>query len=363
MSWSPDAQLLESVERVFSDLSTAARAEACLTQRPAFGAVWSHLEDVGITLLLAPEDAGGFGGSWRDLQAIAQRAGFHALPLPIGETVLVHGLLARAGVEPPSGCLSFATCSDADLAVAASPAQPRLRGEIRDVPWGYMARHVLVELVRSDGSRSYFLVDQPNISAVRQGTNMAGEPRDTLVLADVPARAVAIGAQDLMGLGAFLRASQISGALECVLGLSVRHVSERSQFGRPLGQFQAIQQQLAVLAEETAAAGCAATAASMALEAGEARFEIAAAKLRANLTVDRAAYIAHQCHGAIGMTMEHSLQRSTRRLRSWRMEFGGDQYWSQWLGGQVIDAAQKGVAAESGLWDLLTARSDRSTAG
>ena len=153
-------------------------------------------------------------------------------------------------------------------------------------------------------------------------------------------------------LGAFARTAQIAGALDAALAMSVAYVNERQQFGRPLGKFQAVQQDLAIFACEAAAANCAAMGASEALDRGDAAFEIAAAKLRANRAASEGARIAHQVHGAIGFTQEYPLHHLTGRLRQWRSEFGGDAHWSKALGESVI---ARGADA---FWPDLTARTD-----
>jgi acyl-CoA dehydrogenase len=212
---------------------------------------------------------------------------------------------------------------------------------------------VLIELSTSNQNRQYLLLDAADRWQLEEGTNMAGEPRDTLRFHDTVAKTLAAGAGSLCDWGAFLRVSQMAGALERILGMSVQHVTDRSQFGRPLAQFQAIQQQLAILAEEAAACGCAAMAAASAIDLGDGSLEIAAAKLRANLAVPRATSVAHQCHGAVGITAEHALQRSTQRLWAWRAEFGTDNYWAR----RLSEYARR--SAELGLWAMLTERSDR----
>jgi acyl-CoA dehydrogenase len=142
----------------------------------------------------------------------------------------------------------------------------------------------------------------------------------------------------------------MAGALESLLEQSVRYVSERKQFGRALGSFQAIQQQLAVLAGHVAAAGIAAEHAFRAADRGDAAFETAAAKVRAGEAAGVAASIAHQVHGAIGFTYEHSLHFATRRLWSWRAEFGSERAWALRLGRAAV---ARGADA---LWPDLTAR-------
>jgi len=148
---------------------------------------------------------------------------------------------------------------------------------------------------------------------------------------------------------ALARAGQIAGAISTALAMTTQYARERQQFGKPLAAFQAIQQQLAVLAEEAAASRAAAQAASRAADRGDAIFEIASAKLRANIAAGQAASIAHQVHGAIGFTKEFRVQKFTRRLWLWRSEYGNDRHWADVLGAMT---AAKGA---DGFWPALTA--------
>jgi acyl-CoA dehydrogenase len=85
-----------------------------------------------------------------------------------------------------------------------------------------------------------------------------------------------------------------------------------------------------VLAGHTAAAGIAADAALADAEDGARRSRSAAiAKVRAGEAAGATASIAHQVHGAIGITKEHSLHFATRRLYSWRAEFGAESFWAE----------------------------------
>ena len=172
--------------------------------------------------------------------------------------------------------------------------------------------------------------------------------------ADLPAKIIGCvaeaGTPRHFALMAFARTAQIAGALDAALALSVGYVNERQQFGRPLGKFQAVQQSLASFAGEAAAANCAAVGAAQALNWGDAAFEIAAAKLRANRAVEVGTTVAHQVHGAIGFTREYGLHPLTGRLWQWRSEFGNDAYWSGKLGESVV---ARGADA---FWPDLTAR-------
>ena len=182
--------------------------------------------------------------------------------------------------------------------------------------------------------------------------SLAREPRDTLTWSGAPVVAAAplrgrLGKQPVWAGGALVRSAQMAGGLEFLLAQSVKYVTERKQFGRPLAAFQAIQQNLALLAGHTAAAGMAAQQAFHVVErtgeGGDASFEIAVAKVRTGEAAGLGAGIAHQAHGAIGFTYEHSLHFVTRRLWSWRAEFGAESHWSVALGREVA-AARRGRA-------------------
>jgi alkylation response protein AidB-like acyl-CoA dehydrogenase len=154
-------------------------------------------------------------------------------------------------------------------------------------------------------------------------------------------------AETRFNLMALTRACQMAGAMQAALDLSVQYTRERQQFGKPLSTFQAIQQQLALFAEETAATNMAAIAACRAADRGDAVFEIASAKLRANIAVSTITSVAHQVHGAMGFTSEYGLHHFTRRLWEWRSEYGNDRYWADKLGTLV---AAKGA---TGFWPAL----------
>lgn len=337
--------LVGAVDRLFEHLASAEgpRDTSSLNE-----SAWRRLEEVGVTSLLVPETEGGYGGGWRDLEAVLHSAGFWALSLPIAETILVRGLLGPAGAQVPPGAISFNVTTDASLQCAAEHGPNVFTGTIRDVPWGRNISFVLFDVL-AERERLRVLAST-EAAFVTASSNIAGEPRDDLKFVNAPVTVINKGNYDLMTLGALIRVFQISGALDYILNLSVRYVLERKQFGRPLAEFQVIQHQLAVLAEEVAAVRCAAMAAASAAESGFASFEIAAAKLRANLAVSHSTSIAHQCHGAIGLTEEYSLQRATRRLWAWRSEFGNDRYWSEWLGIEALNLRSLTI------WQAITDR-------
>jgi len=342
--------LADTVARLFGDLVGKELIESA-EQGAWPDKLWRALEEGGLTLPLVPEAAGGAGGTWLDAHVVVRASGRHAAPVPLAETIVAGWLLARAGLEVPLGPLTLAPVqADEQLTLARRGGGFTLHGTATRVPWGRRAGHV-VTVAEVDGRPTVGLAAAAGAN-VTADTNLAREPRDTLVFDGAPVVAAApvpgVPADAIRRYGAMARAAQMAGALESCLEQAVRYATERRQFGRPIGSFQAIQQSLAVLAGHAAAAGVAAELAFRAAERGDARFEIAVAKVRAGEAAGVGAGIAHQTHGAIGFTYEHSLHFATRRLWSWRAEFGSESVWARELG---LAVAGRGADA---VWPLLT---------
>lgn len=318
--------------------------------------LWNAVEEAGLTLALVPEEAGGVGLSVPDALAALRVSARHAAPIPLAETLLASWLLSQAGLAVPSGPLTIAPVASGDvLAVTKSGSGFRLEGLARRVPFARHASHIFALAEDDDGRAAVALVERERCT-LAHGANVAREPRDTIEFAlDIPAVSVArtpdtLGAGDLRAFGAAMRTVQIAGALSRVLDLTVQYAGERSQFGRPIGKFQAIQHSIAMLAAHSAAAGAAADMAADAAGDGMEPLLIGAAKTRAGEAASAGAAIAHQVHGAIGFTHEHVLHFSTKRLWSWRDEFGKESEWSLLLGRAAL------AAGPQALWaDLITA--------
>jgi alkylation response protein AidB-like acyl-CoA dehydrogenase len=134
--------------------------------------------------------------------------------------------------------------------------------------------------------------------------------------------------------------------LERVTEMTTQYALDRTQFGRPIGKFQAVQQNLAVLAGQAAAAAASAGMAADAVGETIGLLPIAAAKSRCGEAAGIGASIAHQVHGAIGFTQEHSLHFLTKRLWSWRDEFGNETVWNRLLGRHMAKAGANRYWAE-----------------
>lgn len=300
-------------------------------------ALWSAAEEAGLPLALLSEEHGGFGFSAREAFAPVRVAAACAVALPLGETLLANWVASQAGLGTLDGPVALAWSG------------------VEAVPFGRHLRRVVC-LSELDGGVGLSLL-HPAAELWHPGTNHAGEERDMLIATEpvAPQARVAMSPVALRAVMSTLRTVQMAGAIEAVADMCLRYCNEREQFGRPLGKFQAIQHQLAILATHSCAATVAADMAVAAFETlatqGEEVFipTAAAAKLRAAEAATVAASIAHQVHGAIGFSEEYPLHPLTRRLWSWRDEDGSESQWAAYL----ANWAQ--THSERGLWPALTA--------
>lgn len=286
------------------------------TDTPTFTAVergewpatlWKALVGAGFSDILE----GGIEPGVADALQVLRAQGRTAAPVPLMEAMV-------------AGALGGASTGDAPV-LAAFPVHRNDTGSVLAC-WPAAARALAI----TPQGHAYAPCDQAG------EPNYAGEPQSTL---NVPTGVTPFspGATfDTLWLFATLgRASQMRGALEHILGLTVDYTNTRVQFGKPLGKQQAVQHQLALMAEQVAATGVAVDYAAQAFTRGDAAQRlraVAAAKICAGEAAGKAAEIAHQLHGAIGFTMEYELQRYTRRLWTWRDAFGNEAEWALELG-------------------------------
>jgi acyl-CoA dehydrogenase len=183
---------------------------------------------------------------------------------------------------------------------------------------------------------------------------VAGEAREDILVDLTVAAAPEVEtryAHQLRLRGALSRALLIAGGLDRALALTSRYALQREQFGRPIAGFQAVQQQVAALAAEAAAGRAVVDAAvrELSADAGSATAHatVAGAKVRTAQAASAAAAIAHQVHGALGMTREHPLRFTSTRLWSWRSEWGSEATWSEELAELAL------TSGAGGTWPLL----------
>lgn len=293
---------------------------------------WRSTAELGLHLVNIPEEHAGSGGSLSDLATIARLAGRYAVPLPLVETHLAAWLLSRSGreVTDPLAAMSIARPDHRDsLAITEGLAN----GVLHDVPWGSSVS--LVVAVHDDDDRSVIVLIDPAACRVEHGQDLAGQPKDRLILVDSPVTVVATttSSHDLLLRGALLTSAQMAGAMESTAELTQAYVGQREQFGRPIGAFQAVQHHVVELTQMAVMTRAMIDRLVQESPTGPASFEVCATKLVADENAAHAVRAAHQAHGAIGMTQEYRLQRLSRRLNEWRATFGGELDLADRLGG------------------------------
>ncbi|MBS0390057.1 MAG: acyl-CoA dehydrogenase [Proteobacteria bacterium] len=282
---------------------------------PEAAALWQHLEEAGLGDALLSEAEGGSGLALSQVFGVLEQCGAHALPLPLADTLLARALLAQAGVARPAGSIALA-CGErlADGGLRC----PLVRG-------GVAAAWVLAQA--RDG---WHLLDVDKAQAAPQALAL-----DATLEWTAPAP-VAVGAEaDVRTLQAAVLAPQMAGALTQVFQRTLQYANERQQFGRPIGKFQAIQHQLAVMSEHVFAARMAAQLGCSGAGVQPDRLRVATAKARCSEAALAVSELAHSIHGAIGFTAEYDLQLFTRRLHAWRQAAGSESYWHD-VAGQAL---------------------------
>lgn len=345
----PDPALTETVAAILADQCPPQAVRDAEAGEGWAAGLWTVLAEAGLPWVGVDEDAGGSGGTLVDAAEIVRLTGYAAAPVPLADTALVAApALAAAGLPIPEGPLA-AVPKPGALRATRDGAAWTVTGRAERVPYGRIAAHIVAVAGSDDGD---VLVTLPAEGLdIQPGRDYAGEPRDTITVTGVAAPAAAPyrpGDDGWRGRGALARALQIAGALERCLELSVAHATTRVQFGRPVARFQAVAHLIAQLGEDVAAARMAAETAAVALAAGVPHPDVPTAKVIAGETATRGSALAHQVHGAMGMTQECDLQLFTRRLWTWREEYGSETDWSRELGDHVAGHGGAGV------WPLIT---------
>jgi len=297
------------------------------------GAAWERLLETGAPGMGVAEAAGGGGASLADLTLVAAEAGARIAPLPLVDHMVTARLLADTETSRGAGAQGVVAL-DAVLAgttIVGLAVRRAVDSIARTVPTGAVAHRV----VALDGDR--LVVDRP--SGNLAGAHLANhgclpmahrDLTDAEVLAEGPDAVIAF--ERAVNEWRTLTAATLVGMAREALVLGVGYVTEREQFGRPVGSFQAVQHLLADLpglidgaylltakaawAGDRAAAG---TAGELDVDANVvtdfpalAAMALVAAGEAATTTTDRSLHV----HGGYGFSEEYDIQLYYRRARA-----------------------------------------------
>lgn len=335
------AQLIEeSASRLFERFS-ASDAAIAMEAGEFPQQTWQDFAADGWLTTMLDEKQGGSGLGFAGGCLLMRLAGYHAVPLPVAESLIAAYLATKAGYKANDELLV--------PAVLLEVSQEE-KMTLHNIPWARHASAVVVVFSESKQT-CVSVITRENLS-IEHDQNMAGEPRDEVTfdtsLLNNRKTLEDTSIEKLVSWLSLSRAAQISGALQNVLKRTVDFANERSQFGRQIGKFQAVQQQITVQAEMTYAAVCAVDAAIEHLGEAQEWDLIACAKITTGEAAGYSAKTAHAVHAAIGFTQEYPLQLSTRRLWSWRDEYGNEARWAAKLGEKCM-----GLETDN-LWQWLT---------
>jgi alkylation response protein AidB-like acyl-CoA dehydrogenase len=269
--------------------------------------LWSHLAEMGVVGMLAPETVGGMGLAEIDLVRILAEAGHAGLTEPLADVaaVAVPTIRDHAETGAATDLLGRIAAGDATIGVGLASDGSVLHAATADAflleaDDGMHLVHAsaveLAPLASIDGSRRLARVLWTPTAATRLagGAATASDARD---------RAAVAAAAELCGLA------------DRMLEITVAYVGERRQFGVPIGSFQAVKHHLAnaLLALEFAKPLVWRAAYSQSVGDGRASLHASMAKAQASDAAEAVGAAALQCHGAIGYTVECDLHLFLKR--------------------------------------------------
>jgi alkylation response protein AidB-like acyl-CoA dehydrogenase len=282
--------------------------------------LWQRLAELGVPGLLVPEACGGMGLGEVEAVLIHEEAGRAALAEPlIAAMAVAVPLLRDAGGELAEAWLPRIAAGEAVVA-AGHPVLPFVEDA-----------HVADLLLLPRGEEALFALPRDAARITPQPANDPSRRIASVSFEERRAQLVARGARGkellaaALDRGALACAAQALGACDRMIALSVAYTSERRQFGRPIGSFQAVKHMLANVKVKLEYARPVVMRAAYSVAHGSPRrsVHVSMAKLAATEAAKLAARVALQCHGAIGYTWEQDLHLWMRR--AWSL----DQAWGR----------------------------------
>ena len=345
-------QLRESVRRFLAEQAPLTFVRELWDEpRGTSDAVWKGLAELGLIGLLAPEAAGGAGGEMRDMGVVLQELGRVAHPGPfltsaVGAISAASALGAEDLLPVLADGTRIGTLAVAEPGAAATSwASPSVRVEGgrlygakswvahgATADWLFVTAGDGVHLVEAgapglstaavetvDGTRRFASVDFDGTPSRRLG--------DLAALEGVIDRLLVAGAIDALG------------AAEVCLELAVDYAKQRTQFGQPVGAFQAVSHLCADMLQSLEltrsgvhyalwAADCA--------QPEERRRSAIMARAQSALALPPVAASAIQVFGGVGYTWEYDVHLYYKRLLTHEVEFGAADEWLEELAKRVL---------------------------
>ena len=329
------------------------------TLRPA-------LAGQGLLGLHLPESLGGQGYGLPELAIAVEELGRALVPGAFLPTVLASAILYGAGADAADGLVKDMAGGTLTGAVGFAPGIRAtgagatgtlvIDGACGPVPGAGLADVLILPaaLDGEDGDRRWVVVDAADVEITQLDsldlTRQAGRVRADQL--SVPPERVLAGLSPgaVTSLAAVLLAAEACGIADWAVATAAGYAKIRHQFGRPIGQFQAVKHRCAWMLTAAEQAAAAAWDAARAVQAGslDAGGEFAAA-VAALVAVDAAVSCAHECIqvlGGIGYTWEHDAHLYYRRALSLRALLGGSGDWAQRVAGLALAGASRPISID-----------------
>jgi alkylation response protein AidB-like acyl-CoA dehydrogenase len=264
--------------------------------------LWERLAEAGVLALGLDEDHGGYGATAVDLVVAFEQLGRHAVPGPLVESVAV---LPRLLAGTHADVLASIGTGEVIATVALPP-------------------HVPYALDAAAADRCY-LVDGGQLSRAEVGGDLVSVDAARHPSEVQPTEALgAVDGAAAFDAGVLAVSAQLLGLGHALLERAGGYAKQRVQFGRPIGEFQAVKHQLADVAVGLEFARPLMYAAALAVDADAASRsrDVSAAKIACGEAAYRAARTALQVHGAIGYTAEYDLALWLTRVRALMSAWG-----------------------------------------
>ncbi|MEZ4375793.1 MAG: acyl-CoA dehydrogenase family protein [Polyangiaceae bacterium] len=289
-------------------------------------ALWSRMAESELLGLNLKEDVGGLGLGMVEVCLIHEQAGWVTAPLPLTACLAMAApALDRFGSDAlRQAILPGVIRGEQILCAATSHLSAKqtsegfsLEGQLDCVPWAPVASHVML-LAEHDGQVSALCVDLAGLSVERQ-TASNEEPLGRIRFAGhaVPASCLLGELGNGETVGAFMRergqvaqAASILGMAARALRLTAKYATERQQFGRAIGTFQAVGQRAADAFVDVETIRVALWRAAWLIDDGQpASAEALVASFWAKDAGNRVVNAAQHIHGGIGFDRDYPLYR------------------------------------------------------
>jgi alkylation response protein AidB-like acyl-CoA dehydrogenase len=305
------SQLIDAFDALYAKWSTPALVRSA--EPVGFDPqLWDQLAKVGALEMAVPEEFGGAGASFLDLELVAEQHGRWLASAPMIEGQIAARLLARLEGSAAAELLASVVEGNKILTMALHPARART---LKLVPGGTVADCALA----LDEDR---IVVVP-LTETRQAVENLGSlaladvpvPESTLTLADDASVAFGLALDEWMTL----TAGALAGLARRALELGVEYAKEREAFGVPIGSFQAVAHPLADSATAIEGAFLLTRKAAWAADGQPERFRQLAPLTFAfaTETAREASYRSLHFHGGYGFMMEYDIQLYFRRAKAW----------------------------------------------